>query len=285
MSTRFQSLALIVSGLIAVESSTHGAIIAAQWLLDGNANDSLGLNNGVATNVQWVSAELGGQSRNVAYFNGNSGITVNESPQLQLGPSFTLTAWVNVATWSGKDVNNGHVIFTAGGIPNISEASYATGITEWTSDINFSGANDYPINSQSVFSRSYDPSSTNSLDTRLGISPNEWHFYSWTYDGQTPKSYLDGVLLKPDYSISNNSTNISPYTGFGILRIGYNHNGIGSAESMNGYLHDLRIYNGAMSGAEVQQLYSAIPEPSATVLALLAGLAAFRRKVYRSKKS
>ena len=72
---------------------------------------------------------------------------------------------------------------------------------------------------------------------------------TWTYDGTTIRSYLDGQLLQS--SSYSNTTNISPYIGWNTLRLGFNHGG----ERLRGVLDGVRIYRRALPQAEVINLF------------------------------
>jgi hypothetical protein len=109
----------------------------------------------------------------------------------------------------------------------------------------------------------------------LGLDISKWHQLVWVYDGSNIKNYLDGVALNSLYS-AQSGFNIDPYTDFDVLRIGFDHAGIGVNPSLDGYLSDIRIYQFALTESQVL----AVPEPSAvSLLALgLGGLAILRRR-------
>ena len=86
------------------------------------------------------------------------------------------------------------------------------------------------------------------------ISPNAWHMLTRTYDGSTLSAYINGQLVGSQTGPSNSPTGIT----------------IGSAgDGLHGFigsLDDIYIYDRALSPAEVQTLYSNIPEPSTALL-------------------
>ena len=226
--------------------------LVAYYPFDGNANDESGFgNNGSAINLSYTNGRnthLG----NSAYFDGSAGISVPESQSLNLPSNFSISLWVNVATWDGYDDNNGHPILAAGGSPNVAEVAFGGSLAEWSSDFWLVGANDYPANSSYYLSRASSPTADfNNLSNleKLKVLPGEWRKLTWTYDGNTIRSYLDGEMLQPaSYS---NSTNISPYLGWGTLRIGFNL----VNQHLRGGLDDFRIYNRTLTPNEVKQYF------------------------------
>jgi hypothetical protein len=247
---------------------------SAQWLLDGNANDSRGNSNGNASNITYEIQSINGSPTTVAKFGQNSGITVAKSSYIDLGTSFSLTAKVKINSWIDSSVNGGYVIISAGGIPGVSDTSYGAGITAWSMDMNMHGSG-----GEYSFARSYSTGASLNTDNvpseNLGLDISQWHQLVWVYDGSSIKNYLDGVALNSLYSVQS-GFNIDPYSDFDVLRIGFDHAGIGVNPSLDGYLSDIRIYQFALTESQVL----AVPEPSAlSLLAVgLGGLAMIRRR-------
>ena len=75
-------------------------------------------------------------------------------------------------------------------------------------------------------------------------SPKTWHHYAYTYDGQTHVFYIDGKQVS--------SSTIAPSAAAtNRLLIGKM---IGASDFLMGILDELRIYNRALSQAEVTTL-------------------------------
>jgi hypothetical protein len=96
-------------------------------------------------------------------------------------------------------------------------------------------------------------------------APGPWYHLVGTYDGQDMRLYVDGVL---DAVLSIGP--VVAYTGPAPLMIGSlggisNH---GDDGVFHGAIGDIRIYNRALSAAEVHDLY-VIPVPGAALLGLL----------------
>ena len=70
-----------------------------------------------------------------------------------------------------------------------------------------------------------------------------WHHLAVTFDGNTMYLYLDGV--------QKNTTSTTLNTGTGALNIGRS---VSAGYYFSGTLDDIRVYNRALSAAEVQSL-------------------------------
>ena len=112
--------------------------LVAYYPFNGNPNDASGYgNDGSGFNLQFTTNGILGQA---AILDGSAGITVPESSSLHLGTQFTISCWVRIANWDGRNVNTGHPIISAGGIVGQSETAFGAGLTEWSSDLNFNNS-------------------------------------------------------------------------------------------------------------------------------------------------
>jgi hypothetical protein len=119
--------ALLLSSIVGAQtydtnSLTNGLV--AQWLLNGNANDSVGINGGISANVTWTNVTSISKSNIICgYFNGYSSIKVLPNPALNVGSNgITLSLNIKVDnTISNYDAME--VIF-GGGQTLISDCSY-----------------------------------------------------------------------------------------------------------------------------------------------------------------
>ena len=108
-------------------------------------------------------------------------------------------------------------------------------------------------------------------------TPNSWRHVVGTYDGAFLRIYVDGDLEGMSYIGS-----VVAYTGPAALRIGniqhsshiYGPEHVGA---FDGVIDDVRIYDRALSGTEVADLY-ALPEPATMSLLALGSLAVLRRR-------
>lgn len=81
----------------------------------------------------------------------------------------------------------------------------------------------------------------------VSITLNEWHYVVMTYDGDRMKTYLDGVL-KADDDVADGTL---PADGNDI----YISNRAVGERAFNGSIDSVRIYNRALSAAEIKTLY------------------------------
>jgi uncharacterized repeat protein (TIGR01451 family) len=88
-----------------------------------------------------------------------------------------------------------------------------------------------------------------------GTVATGWHYVTGTYDGTTGILYVDGVMVASD-------TFTSPGNFTFLLEIGRSFT---SSNAWNGILDEMRLYNRALSAAEVSSLFS---QQSSTSLAL-----------------
>jgi len=101
------------------------------------------------------------------------------------------------------------------------------------------------------------------------IDAGNWHFLAGTYDGTQIALYIDGKLV--DSVVDAGTLGINNKD----LYIGRAVPGFEAGYFFDGNIDDVQIYNRALSGGEIQQLY--IPEP-ATLAFLGFGIAALKRK-------
>ncbi|GAB4580006.1 MAG: hypothetical protein Fur0022_27450 [Anaerolineales bacterium] len=83
----------------------------------------------------------------------------------------------------------------------------------------------------------------NDLNTPVAYTDLDWHHWACTYDATTNARaiYRDGVLVASD-------TASADYQGSGTAYIGHRN----GSDHFNGLVDDVRLYNGALSAAEVQ---------------------------------
>lgn len=198
--------------------------LVAWYPFDGNANDaSENQNNGTAYNLLG-GPNPAGQANKAMYFNGtNSWVEVPNSPSL-MSPTngLTLTGWIN------SQINIANFLCKING-PSMNPFQYRTGI-DANLDTYYFGFNGQDYNSGSS----------------IPIPINEWFHYAVTYNGDSIKFYINGVLSskvkQPGTIIPNDQR----------LEIGRDAHG--PIEWVKGWLDELRIYNRALSAEEIQNL-------------------------------
>jgi PKD repeat protein len=201
-----------------------GGLVAAYGFEEGiggmTADSSGNGNNGVLNSTFWTSAGKFGRALS---FNGTSSfVTVNNSPSLNLSAGLTLEAWVyptaTTAAWRP-------VIFKP---YDSSQISYVLqGLTPTQTKV------------PSIYVLP-------SADNLFGPSPlptNTWSHLAATYDGSSMRMYVNGTLVAD--KAQTGTINLSA----GALTIGGN--ALYSAYWL-GLLDEVRIYNRALSAAEIQ---------------------------------
>lgn len=169
----------------------------------------------------WGNGNSGKFSSSLSFDKTDDHILIATNTQLDLVNSpITLSVWVK---WKG------------GGNQNYIVDKYSN---KYSLTLNANG-NHSP--------RFYTPS-TGSLDAPNPISANEWHMISATHDGSTAKLYVDGVLVNQMAGSSNR-------TAGGNLVIGC-YVTCSSAYSFDGQIDDVRIYNYALSSAQIMKVFN-----------------------------
>jgi hypothetical protein len=163
------------------------------------------------------------QFGNVLEFNGsNNWVTVNGSASLDLATGMTLEAWVYLTGWNGW----GTVVMKeqTGGF---AYSLYANA--------------DADLPSTAVAVGGY----YGDLTVEPQVPANTWTHLAATYDGSTQKLYVNGVLAG-----SRQQTGAITLSS-GALRIGGN--AVWGNEYFTGYIDEVRVYNRALTQAEIAQ--------------------------------
>lgn len=182
---------------------------------DGNLNDSSGkLTTIVPSGTITYAMDRKGNVAGAVYFDGTSTKVVYPGLELE-GKSMTIALWVKYASLGG-------------------------GVKYYLSAMNNNGGPAlYQV--MDVLGAAISLPGTNSVP---GISVDiNWHHFAVTYDGTEMRSYVDGVFAK---AINHPGT---MGTGIRDLILG-NHSGI----FWQGTIDDLRIYNKAMTAADIQKI-------------------------------
>ena len=184
-------------------------------------NDSSGNGNyGTATNTTWATA---GKNGKALLFNGmNALVTVPDSASLDLTTGMTLEAWVDPSTLTSSWRT---VVFKErpGGMLY---ALYAN-----------NGSANRPVGQVFLGNAEQDAPGTSSVPL------NAWTHLAATYDGSALRLYVNGALVTTFAVSGSLATTTNP------LRIGGN---TIWGEYFNGLIDDVRIYNRALTAAEIQ---------------------------------
>ncbi len=224
------SVVVLLTFLLAPRANadvTTGLI--AHWPLDGDAQDISGNgNHGVVVNATPTQDRNGNPNGAYAFNGSNTWIEVPSSVSLG-SPTTQVTqvAWINNAGWS------------------LVGQSYNPIIVKSNSDVNafmyrmIAGAGGVGL-------------AVNSWNTSTSLgSPftfDTWNLVAMVYDAGSVHCYVDGVLVESDVLTETSMTQDSR-----DLRIGACVPGI--LEVFNGKIDDVRIYNRALSAADIAELY------------------------------
>jgi len=251
MKTTWYLAGILILGLVAVSP----AELIHQWKFDGNALDSVGTNHGVVYGATDATGVLGGALK----FDGSNDYVA--LPQLAVTTQqFTVTAWANhLGKGGGSDQVN--VIF--------SQRDDSTGSGKCALTL----ATESDVLSPDPYAAAVIRSSGSSVQeiTSARQPYNQWHHYAMTLSGTTFDFYIDGINVGslPNLQFGNFTTSID-YINIGRERW----SGI-DRRFFNGLIDDVRVYDTALSAAEVGAL---VPEPATLMLVGLGGLALFRKR-------
>jgi hypothetical protein len=197
--------------------------LVAYYPFNGNANDESGNGNNGTVNGATLTIDRKGNTNKAFEFNGasNNILALNGI----IGKSFSISAWIrNIST----DVNRHQIIAFGGKSPNESFFIYITN-NSITCDIsNVYGS--FKSNSSTI---------------------NEWHHCLVTSYNGFVSLYIDNTFRS---SFNFPTMNIKE-TNLSIGSLWFNDPPLGSCW-FNGKLDDIRIYNRALTEAEIQQLYN-----------------------------
>ena len=206
--------------------------LVAYWPFDGNANDASGNGNHGTTHGVTLTTDRFGNANGAYYFGQNHYISVPDSSSLDsVSAELTISAWVRVDEW----VREGWA-----SIVNKSDGDYARYYA-----FNFGNGNAEPANGFGTIEISSDISGYSDAIPQLG----EWTHMAVTY-GQNGVlyTYLNGVCVG---TYQNSVSLFRPNTA--ELHIGRDR--VGGDDYLAGAIDELRIYNRALSAAEVKALY------------------------------
>lgn len=204
------------------------------WTFDGNTmqqnvGDSSGSDNSgyivaAATSTQVAAGPIGQALK----FNGtNQYVRIPSSYSINLPNTLTLSAWVKFPS-----LGTGGVISKQG----VNFQYYLD--VDWSS-----GAFDFSLANSA--GNSHTLLSYTNNGAFIWSYANKWTLITATYDGTTMSMYVNGVLVKQQAYAS------PIYTGADNLYIG----SINTTSNFSGTIDDARIYNRALSAAEIQRLY------------------------------
>jgi fibronectin type 3 domain-containing protein len=223
------------AGVTVTVSNTGSPGLVGAWAFDEGsgttvADQSGKSNNGTITNATWVTQGKFGKALS---FNGtNAWVTIPDSSTLDLTTGMTIEGWVKPTTSSGWQT-----AMAKEQPGNLAYGMYAnTNLNKNEAEVYVNGA------SRSV-------NGTGQLP--VGV----WSHIAATYDGSMLRLYVNGTQVAQLAQTGSIITSTNPF------RIGGN--GIWS-EYFNGLIDEVRVYNRALSAAEIQNDMNVSVTPDTT---------------------
>jgi hypothetical protein len=263
---RYLAVLLTAALLLAGASAATSADLYARFLLDGNANDSVGTRVLTTTgNVTYVTTGLPAGLTGAAQVSDNPDDNTNaKSSLISSGANAFNNANINfnnfgISFWFNQNAAMTNGYNTLVGLASINKAAI---------EFQTSGTN-----STSITPRlSLDTEGHGAPSTGATFSNNTWHNVVITGTTSGISCYIDGVLT----SVADAALPSDPnFTELYLFRGGYY--GSGNVRGWNGELADIQIYNSSLTESDAQFLTmnagSIIPEPSTYAFLGLAGIA------------
>ena len=246
------TLAIAVSlSLLGFTQAQAGLL--AHWKFDEGsgtsvADSSSNSNTGTLTNMtgnEWTTGPVGGALN----FDG-----VDDYVLVSHDSSLNATSALSVAFWI-KTTNSQQHVVSKSLAHSGSEADDSFGLrihSDGAPAIQISNGTDVPM-----------------LYSSQAITDGAWHHVAYVFDRPTSKFYIDGAY---DGSGSYTSFDYDLHITTEDVYIGasdtVNFSG-GPYNFLDGSLDDLRIYDSALTAAQIQALANGVPEPSTLILSLV----------------
>ena len=180
--------------------------------------------NGVVSGATWTTGKI----NSALTFNGTTNDVI--TPNIALGNTFSVSVWVNPT------------VSVESSYARIAETEYAPGFYLGT---NATGTGyKWVVNGGS--------GTTGSCGAGYGcaeggVVTSGWHLVTATFDGTTAKLYVDDALVGGDTFSAPSNTNLPLYIGRYYAA---------SLAGWNGAIDEVRLYNRALSNADVSTIYN-----------------------------
>ena len=219
-----------------VTANTAGNGLLAWWKLDETtgttASDASGngINGTLVNGPVWTTGKIGGA---LSFDGTDDYLSVPASATLDMGgKSFSVSAWFKTSVQQTDHIILEHSIWSAGDTYQLSVSGATSLRFTWPSYWNQYGA----------------------VADIAGVTyaDNQWHHFVGVFDNtnKIAQTYYDGVL-----KITKSGISSGPSSGINALYIG--DRGAGSGNRFAGGIDDVRIYNYALSAADVAALTAA----------------------------
>ncbi|MGB7989486.1 MAG: DUF4347 domain-containing protein, partial [Candidatus Methylophosphatis roskildensis] len=222
--------------------------LVGHWTLDANANDSSGNNyNGTLTGNAAIDTNAGTNKV------GAGKLTLDGSGDYvdltAYRANFTSLTQGTIAGWvKTGSAGEGHIF----GTDNTAFSSAYTALFVYQNKLNYWVANSgtYLLRAQ----------------TTTSVNDNVWHHVAVTVDATGNKLFIDGSQAAVTYTTGNASTQkfLSDVTGVNFMSIGIDKDTSGLNSGLLGLLDDVRVYDRALSAADIAALATTAPILDAT---------------------
>jgi len=195
--------------------------LVAQYKLNSDATDASGnSNNGVATDVSWVSGKVG----NGGSFNGST------SKIVVSGAGLDITAAVSACWWQYATDSNDDYVFAKRN-DTLKQFGVYAGVARTWFFYSWNGSPGY-------------------IAANTAYTLNTWQHWAVTANGTAVNWYLNGEAAGSG-TLSGAIT-----TAACDVYIGCRGNGAGISSPYTGYLDDLRIYDSVLSLGQIKAIYN-----------------------------
>jgi hypothetical protein len=223
--------------LIGLTASSQAALVG-HWPADGNTNDVVGGNNGNAVGLVSYTQGISGQA---FLFDGSSYVSIPGAGKYQFGTSdFSVSFWVRVDASFASSVDLGGMV---------SKDSYGVqpDYQGWLFNIcRFCSNPGWGIEVRQV------PGVD--INARMpGLSAGTWYHFVGVRRSSNVEFYLNGAISMTEGAVPANVSNDAEMV-IGALSIG-------ARQFLIGAIDDIRVYDTALSAADVAALY-APPAPT-----------------------
>lgn len=206
----------------------------AEWLLDGNALDSIGAHDGVASGISFSHGAAVLTGTNSSYVSTSSAV-LNTGP----GASFTVSAWVYLTAAPTSASAASTAVSQDAGINSAFYLQYFAGIDDAADCWSFTRMDTDTVLSDSGRAES---TSTPRFDT--------WTHLVGVYDASTSALYLyvNGKL-------EGTGKDATPFTSAGPLVIGRARYNSQPSDAFAGEIKDVQVFNRALPASAIEALH------------------------------
>ncbi|HJM64993.1 MAG TPA: LamG-like jellyroll fold domain-containing protein, partial [Roseibacillus sp.] len=226
-------------------ASTLSDGLVAYYPFNGNANDESGNGHDGTINGASLTTDRNGEAGSAYSFDGtNDFIEVSHSSELNFERTLCIAFWMKPDSWGGRSEEVGGIVSK---MPNDNTEPYEHGYAVFH-DFNRNGKMAFRYNGEGLNQQDF-PRAISESNASVG----EWEHWAVIYDRDSVSWYRNGAL---DKRHDNQPSVIRMVTDV-PLHIGHaqHWDGWGFKTYYDGAIDDVRIYNRALSDAEVSALY------------------------------